>query len=104
MPDRRNARAVLDLEWRVNRIELTAEQARRYLTELPRRAFELAVRRRIGRIRCPIHKRPPVLIVARGADGESQFALSTCCSALDRQLDLLLGRGRQRDEGFPDLN
>jgi len=90
MPDRNTARAVVDLAWRVNRIELTGEEANRYLAELPRRVVELSIRERIARVRCPVHMKRARLLVACGPNGELEFGVSACCSQLEKHVGLVL--------------
>lgn len=90
MPEPRKAHAVLDLEWRINSTSMSAQEARRFIDELPRRAAEAGIRERVKRVRCPIHGGRARLTPAAGPRGELHFGLSTCCSELEELVALAL--------------
>jgi hypothetical protein len=91
MPEAPPPRAVLDLVWRVNLIDVGREDARRYLEDLPRRARAASIREQASQIRCPVHGRPVLLAAASGPGGELQFLLSPCCEELEGALAVQLG-------------
>jgi hypothetical protein len=102
MPDSREPPVVIDLAWRVNRIDFSREDAHRYLDALPRRALEASIRERAARVRCPVHGQRVKLSPAVGASGDLHFAVGACCQELEalvaRQLGYRPAEGKARPE------
>ena len=98
MSESQNPKPVLDLEWRINSVRVSPQEARRFIDELPRRAAEAGIRERVKRVRCPVHGGLARLTAAAGPTGELQFGIAACCSELEELLTMAL-RYRENASG-----
>jgi hypothetical protein len=103
LTESRDPRTLLETNWALNRVQVSHAQAESYLSELPRRAREAAVRERAARLRCPVHRRPAKLTPVRGVDGSLSFAVDACCERLEQLLALALDY-EPPEEGVGGLN
>jgi hypothetical protein len=104
MPGSSSTRVITGLDWRVNRVDVTAEQAHDYLADLPRRAAEHAIRERVAKVRCPVHRKGARLVAARGPGNELEFGVLVCCPELEMHLGSALNYRSGPGLGRIDVN